>query len=221
MTNLNRIAVIFDMDGVLLDSMHAHFLAFECFAKKHRIEFSETHFSSFFGLHNREIFPLWFNKKLNASEIEKYTEEKEGMYRTLAPSQVAPIPNAVDLVKNLYNSQIDLAVGSSGPRENVYLALEILGIRKYFKSVSTGDDTEHGKPDPAIFLHAASSLNISPSACIVVEDSVAGVEAALRAEMRVIALTSSFPANKLSKAHRIVNSLSEITSKGIIELLRS
>jgi HAD superfamily hydrolase (TIGR01509 family) len=136
--------------------------------------------------------------------------------RSVAIEALQPIPGSIDLVRALHDAGMPLAVGSSGPRDNVALALAKLGILQYFGAVVTGDDVTRGKPAPDIFLLAAARLRVDPWTCVVIEDAEQGVEAALAAGMRVVAVTTSLPAERLRKATRVVASLRDLTPTDLL-----
>jgi len=207
------LGVIFDMDGVLVDSNAAHFEAFKKLGEQIGVPFTRELLQRTVGMHNNQIFPIWLGAGIAQSEITRLAGEKEQIYRSIARGTLREIPSARVLVKRLYDEGIPLAVGSSGPRENVELAIETLGLAPFFKVRVTGSDVTHGKPNPEIFLKAAEKLGLRPSDCVVIEDAPQGVRAALAAGMRVIAVTTTCPASELSAATRVVSSLDEIGSK--------
>ncbi|MBI5495750.1 MAG: HAD family phosphatase [Deltaproteobacteria bacterium] len=201
------LAVVFDMDGVLLDSQAAHLEAFRQFVREHGATVDETLLRRTFGMHNRDILPMLLGRPLPADERARLADEKEALYRRLARGRLREVPGARALVDALAAAGIPLAVGSSGPRANVELAVEELGMRGRFRALCTGDDIRHGKPDPEVFLLAAQRLGVEPEGCVVVEDAPEGVEAARAAGMRVLAVTTSRAAAQLGRAHRVVDSL--------------
>ena len=123
--------------------------------------------------------------------IERLSERKEAIYRALVDRSFPAMPGAAELVTALDEAGFALALASSGPPENVELALERLGVRERFDAVVTGRDVERGKPDPQVFLLAAERLGLPPDRCVVVEDAPPGVEAAHAAGMAVVALLST------------------------------
>ena len=205
-------AIIFDMDGVLVDSNAAHFLAFQKMGSALGKPFTRELLDQTFGMHNNQIFPLWLGSHLTPERVAELALQKESLYREAATGALKEITGATNLVKAMHHLGYPLAVGSSGPRANVELAVKTLKLETYFSTLVTGDDVVHGKPAPDIFLKAARNLNISPCECLVIEDAPQGVQAALSAGMKVIAVTTSRPANALSDAHRVIQSLHEINS---------
>lgn len=206
------------MDGVLVDSSQAHFAAWSELGRRIAQPFSRALFEQTFGMHNAQIFPLWLGD-LPAERLQELSLEKEALYREAAAGEVQALEGAVELVRALDAADFALAVGSSGPRANVELILNILGVAECFDALSTGDDVTHGKPHPEVFCKAAAKLGLSPTRCVVLEDAPQGVEAARRAEMRVLAVTSSRPAGDLTDADRVVASLREVGPRELAAMI--
>jgi beta-phosphoglucomutase family hydrolase len=211
--------VIFDMDGVLVDSSQTHYQAWSQLGALHGRPFSQDLFERTFGMHNTQIMPLWLGAETSEEKLQLLADEKEELYRALARESIAPLDGVTELVHGLVAAGARLAVGSSGPYANVSLILEILGLRDCFHALSTGDDVSHGKPHPEVFLKAAERLQLSPNRCVVIEDAPQGIEAARAAGMAVIAVTSSRPADLLP-ADIVVDSLARLTIAQIEGLLQ-
>ena len=124
------------------------------------------------------------------------------------------------MLEDLRSAGVPMAVGSSGPRANVELILQLLGISEFFGFLSTGDDVVHGKPHPEVFLKAAEGLNAPPEQCVVIEDAPQGIEAARRAGMHVLAVTSSRPAAELP-ADKVVDTLAGVRADTLQMLLKT
>ncbi len=189
--------VIFDMDGVLVDSSEAHYQSWHQLGVREGVPFTRQLFEQTFGMHNQQIMPIWMGRELEQADIDRLADWKEATYRALAPGLLRPIPGVIELVKALHSDGVTMAVGSSGPLANIRLILDTLQIAPYFAALSTGEDVSHGKPDPEVFLVAARRLHLPAERCLVVEDAPQGVEAARRAGMQVLAITSSRPAQDL------------------------
>lgn len=197
--------VIFDMDGVLVDSSQAHFEAWQWLGEREGTPFTRELFQQTFGMHNGQILPHWLGRSLTQAEIAHLGQAKEARYRELAPRLMRPIEGVVELVRGLRHLGARLAVGSSGPLDNIQLVLRALEVEDQFDALSTGEDVLHGKPDPEVFLVAARRLGLEVGQCLVVEDAPQGIEAARRAQMAVLAISSSRPAEELL-ADRVVES---------------
>lgn len=213
--------VIFDMDGVLIDSYQAHFESWRRMLSDHGLEMTEKQFASTFGQTNRSIIAKLYPDHADDETIARWGEEKEQAFRELLREDFPEMPGAGDLLRDIHRAGMAIAVGSSGPAENVEAVLQCLDSGELVSVRVTGSDVTHGKPNPEVFLKAAEKLDLEPSRCAVVEDAPAGVEAARRARMAAIALTGTAPREKLAeRAHRVVDSLGQISAddiRGLIE----
>ncbi len=215
----HRIAVIFDMDGVLIDSGAAHLESWRVLAREQGLTVTPAQFQSQFGRPSRDIIRALFGADLDDAIVCRLDERKEAIYRDLVRGRIREIPGAADVVRALRRENIPVAVASSGPPENIALALDELHLADCFAAVVTGMDVPHGKPDPAPFLLAAERLSAPPAACVVIEDAPAGVEAARRAGMSVIALIGSHDRAALAAATLIVDDLAAVTAPLVRRLL--
>ena len=215
------LAVIFDMDGVLVDSYRAHYESWRALAEEHGIALSEARFAELFGRTSREIIGELWGPGISEHQSAAMDARKEGFYRAILEKNFPAMEGAVELIDSLVAAGFVLAVGSSGPPENIELSLQKLGRAHCFSARVTGMDVAHGKPDPQVFLLAAERLGVAPSQCAVIEDAPAGIAAARAAGMTAIALTGTAPAAKLGTAHLVVDSLRELTPERITHLIRT
>ncbi|MDH7571729.1 MAG: HAD family phosphatase [Armatimonadota bacterium] len=211
--------VIFDLDGVLIDSSLLHLESWRIVGQERGFEMSEELFWRTFGMPNRQIFALLFGRPLPEEQADELSEYKESVYRKLAAGRLRPLPGAVELLHALRRDGFKVALGSSTPRSNVQVILDTIGIRHCFNAVVTGNDVTHGKPHPEVFLKAAERLQLPPARCVVVEDAVVGVDAARAAGMRCLAVTTTHPREKLAHADRVVDCLTEVSANDLRELL--
>ncbi len=214
-------AAIFDMDGVLVDTYHAHYKSWLAMAEPEGLSFTESEFAPTFGRTSREIIAyFWGDGRYTDAEIAALDEKKEASFRRIIQADFPAMPGVNALLEDLHAAGFGLAVGSSGPPENVDLVLERLGARGLFQAVVTGMDVTRGKPDPQVFLIAAERLGTAPERCAVIEDAPAGVAAANAAGMASIGLTSTGrTADSLSAADLVVGSLSELSAERLSELI--
>ena len=212
--------VIFDMDGVLVDSSQAHRMAWKQLGEREGAPFTDELFRQTFGMHNQQIVPLWLGREVPQDELNRLADWKESAYRELVASHMRPISGIVALVRALHADGVPLAVGSSGPLPNIRLILQTLQLEECFAALATGEDVSHGKPDPEVFLVAARRLELDPGCCLVVEDAPQGVEAARRAGMAVLAITSSRPAQDLP-ADRVVDRFDSLHPQDLRSLLKT
>lgn len=211
-------AVIFDMDGVLVDSSAAHYEAWRRLGEREGRPFTPEMFQQTFGMHNGQILPLWLGPDADSAEMERLAAWKEATYREIAADLMQPIAGVLQLIERLHQQDVPMAVGSSGPLANIRMILRTLGVENRFQVLSTGEDVTHGKPDPEVFLVAARRLGMPPQRCVVLEDAPQGIEAARRAGMAVLAVTSSRPAPELA-ADRVVASFEALQPAELEALL--
>jgi beta-phosphoglucomutase family hydrolase len=210
---------IFDWDGVIIDSSEHHIEGWRRLAKKEKLTFPEHLFKQSFGMKNEEIIPQLWKWTNDISEIRRIDRKKEAMYRDIMREKgLVALPGVEMLLKILNERNIPCAIGSSAPMANITTGLDILGYVGLFKTVVSGEDVKLGKPSPQIFLEAAKRLNANPEECVVFEDAKVGVKAGKAANMKVIAVTNTYPKEELKGADLIVDSLVKLSLKDI-ELL--
>ena len=214
-----KLGVIFDMDGVLVDSYQAHFVSWSRLYDELGVPYSEADFAADFGRTSRDILRRRFGEDFPLEEIRKLDERKEALFREVLQGSFPTMDGAVELIDALAADGFLMAVGSSGPPENIALCLEKLGRREKFAAVVTGADVSRGKPDPQVFELAASRLGVPADSCAVVEDAVHGVEAANRAGMLSIGMTGTVERDQLASAELVVDSLRELSPSRIRDLI--
>jgi beta-phosphoglucomutase len=216
-----RFGVIFDMDGVLVDSYTAHWESWRRLGREVGFEMTEQQFVVTFGRTSREVIAeSWPHLAPSADQIAALDRRKEELFREILAADFPAMEGARELIDSLAAAGFVLALGSSGPPANVELVLDKLERREQFAAVVTGMDVTRGKPDPQVFLLAAERIAISPRHCLVVEDAPAGVAAARAAGMKCLGLASTGrdPA-ELAAADGVVGSLREVTANVISVLL--
>jgi beta-phosphoglucomutase len=217
-------AVIWDVDGTLVDTAEMHFQAWLELCRELGRDFSRADFAATFGRRNPEIFDFLFGPRFNTTELDELGFRKEELYRAAARQGVELLPGARPLLEGLHAGGFRQAIGSSAPRANVELILTLTRTEALFDAVSCAEDTQRGKPDPQVFLVAAEKLGVEPARCVVVEDAVAGVQAARAGGMRCIGVTfvGHHPAEKLQSAGAdlVVRTLEEVDVARVAGLLR-
>jgi beta-phosphoglucomutase family hydrolase len=218
-TDDNGKGVIFDLDGVLIDSGWAHKQAWYDLAEREGLEFSDKFFNDTFGMQNAQIIPMLLGRELGPGELEEMSDWKEQRYRDIVAERLALSPGAERLLAELKEKSFRLAIGSSTPKANLDLIFRSLKLDDYINAYVTKEDVKNGKPAPDTFIRAAKKLSLLPQHCVVVEDAIHGVEAAKAAGMPVIALTTTRGREDLSGADIIVDNLGELKVEDFVGLI--
>ncbi|MBA3824930.1 MAG: HAD family phosphatase [Ktedonobacterales bacterium] len=210
--------VIWDLDGVIIDSAAAHWQSWQHLATETGVTLTEANFRATFGMRNADIIPRYW-PTTSAAEVQRLADRKEALYRDIVRADAQALPGALDLLRDLHTAGWHQALGSSAPLENIRLIIDVLALGGYLDAAVSGEDAEQGKPAPDIFLAAARALGLAPANCLVIEDAVHGVQAARAAGMRCIAVTNGHPNRELAIADRVVTSLTEVSVATITEIL--
>jgi HAD superfamily hydrolase (TIGR01509 family) len=197
-TNSKPSAVIFDMDGVLVDSNPYHLQKWIDFLNEHRIPFDEAALpKQILGSRNDTAFRIFFGPQLTAEDMHRLGEELEENFRKVFGPHAKPLPGLQRLIEDCHAQGVLMAVASSAMSKNVEFIVEALRLRPYLQAILSGDEVSHPKPDPEIYLKTAQKLGQPSGSCVAFEDSFVGVEAAKRAGMKCVAIASTFPMQEL------------------------
>jgi beta-phosphoglucomutase len=185
-------AVLWDLDGTLVDSEEFHWRSWRDTMRVEGVELTYEQFLASFGQRNDRILPAWLGADVDPGRVQRIGDDKEAGYRRLAETHgLTPLPGAREWLSTLRASGWQQAIASSAPRMNVEMMLRVAGIDGCFDAIVSADDVTIGKPDPQVFLKAAEKVGVPPARCIVVEDAAAGIEGARRAGMRSIGVTKN------------------------------
>lgn len=199
-------AVIFDLDGTLLDNNSYHLKSWLEYLKNIGRDISEEEYNANInGRTNTDVIKYIYQKEMPDEEILKYTLEKEAMYRELYKPFIKPITGLINFLEILQQKKMPMAIATSGIQPNIDFMFEEVPIRQYFKEVVNSSHITKGKPDPEIYLKTASLLNIPPKNCLVFEDAVVGIKSAKAAGMKVIAVATTQTKEELSIADMIID----------------
>jgi beta-phosphoglucomutase len=219
---VSRGAVVWDLDGVIVDSAAAHDASWAAMAAEFGVPYSsERDFQGIFGRHNSDIITsLW--GVTDPDVIARMTESKERAFRAGAAS-LKPLPGVLALMQAAIEAGWPQAIGSSAPMENIRLLMAATGTAGYMDAIASGDDVTRGKPDPEVFLLAFKRLHIVPRHGVVIEDAPAGIKAAVAAGAAALGVTTTQTREALLEAgaHRVVESLEEVGIDDLIALVRS
>ncbi len=215
--------VIFDMDGVIVDSGGPHRESWRLLARRSGLTITDAAFAETFGMTSREIITKLWGAQVGDAQARDIDARKEAVYRDLITGRVPLSIGARETLAALAAVGFRLAVGTSGPPENVELVLRETRLAPYFTATVTGFDVARGKPAPDIFLTAAERLALPPVDCIVIEDAPVGIAAARAAGMPAIGYTGTHPAERLRDAGAVtvVAQLREITPALIRQIFAS
>jgi len=214
-------AVIFDMDGVISASNPYHRRAWQAVCRKHGLRVADSKFSKIYGRINAEIVEYLFGHRLPKEEIKRYAAEKEKIYRRSYGPRVKSVAGLLAFLEKLKRTGVKRAVATSAPTQNVRMILRGTGAGRYFKIVVDSTGIKRGKPHPDIFLQAAKKLGVPPRRCVVIEDSMAGIEAAHRARMKVVGITTTHSRKELSHADRVIRDFRGLDPGSLEAMLRN
>jgi HAD superfamily hydrolase (TIGR01509 family) len=210
--------VLWDLDGTLIDSAEAHYVAWRETLAERGHEHSREEFFRGFGKRNDLVLRAIFGDALAPEEAERLADVKEKRYRRhVREHGVELCAGATDWLTRLREEGFRQALATSAPPENVTVVVEVLGLERYIDATASARDVERGKPDPAIFLEAARRIGVPPERCVVMEDTPPGLEGARRAGMRSVGLLS--PHHRELEADVVVGSLTELAPDVFDELL--
>jgi beta-phosphoglucomutase family hydrolase len=203
---------IFDWDGVIINSAAQHEESWDRLAKECGKALPENHFKRGFGMKNEVIIPELLGWTTVPVEIRIFSLRKEAIYREVVREQgITALPGVEPWLATLRAAGIPCVIASSTHRENITTTLEVLGLCDYFAAIISAEDVKRGKPDPEVFLTAAKRIEVEPADAVVFEDALVGIAAAKAAGIRVVAVATTEPHDKLAHADWIVNRLDELS----------
>jgi len=211
--------IIFDMDGTLIASTQADFLAWKrTFADNGKELTYETYFP-LLGMKSADVIKK--ELKLKGDEVDKALADKLLYFEEIVETKgIYPIPYAEDLLKTVRAFPVKIALATSSRRMKMLMVMEKLNFLQYFEQVVTGEEVHKSKPAPDIFLRAAEKLNLAPEQCIVIEDASTGVTAAKSAGMKCIAITTTHNRNQLQHADLVIDTFKEINFQHLCNVVQ-
>lgn len=217
--------LVFDMDGVLVDSNPYHIRNCMEFLDARGISYNpESLPKQILGQRNDHLFRTFLGPEITAKEYDSLSDELDNGFRRAFLPNAKPLPGLARLIEECHSAGIPMAVASSAPTENVHFIVDALKFRPYFRSLLTGDEVTHPKPHPEIYLKSAARLGAEPGHCVAFEDSFVGLESASRAGMKVVAIASTFPWEELERhghADLIVGSFEELRLQSLRKLFKN
>jgi beta-phosphoglucomutase len=213
-------AILWDLDGVLVDSGELHHRSFEVILAEYGLEFPLSTFNKTFGRNNDSVLEMVIGRKPDQEWKDTVNFRKEEWFCKHIHGGIKLLPGVLDWLKWFQNRGIPQAVASSAPMENITLSLDEFDLSNYFQAIISGNRIE-GKPNPKVFLRAAASLETPPEKCIVIEDTIHGMEGAFAGGMRCITVATTLPITAFSAATVSLNRLTDISEQQMLGLINS
>jgi beta-phosphoglucomutase family hydrolase len=213
-----KLGILWDMDGVLVDTGQFHFQSWMSTLSEYGFSFSYEKFRVVFGMNNESTLHLILGENFTNDLYLEISERKEANFRNAIQGKVQLLPGVLPLLDSVNLENIPQAIVSSAPKANIDAIVSELDLESFFQTIISACEMP-SKPDPTAFLTAARRLDVLPGKCIVVEDATAGVEAARRAGMKCVAVTTTHPAANLQSADLVVDRLDSITVADLTALI--
>ena len=219
---MSKRAFIFDMDGTIVDNMSFHVKSWLAFFERHgHVLDADEFFRTTAGRQGHEIMSTYFGKEMSKEESAALDFEKESLYREMYAPHLAPAKGFIELIARAKAAGVKLAVATAAPTENIDFTLDGLDLRQQFDAIAGAADVARGKPEPDVFLLAAERAGAAPADSIVFEDAPLGVEAARRAGMRAVVLTTTLPADAFAEFDNVIAVVRDFSELDVEELFSS
>ena len=183
--------IIFDMDGTIVDSLPYHYKAWKIFFKENKVENFSKKLKDYKGGGTLDLMTAVYGNKYSRKELKIMTDDKEIIFREIYKNNVVPIMGFMDMFELIKSKNILVGLASNAIRKNVKMILSELKIYEKFDSIICGDEVKKGKPDPEMFDETVDRFNLKKEECLIFEDSVEGVSAAVNSKVDVVGITSS------------------------------
>lgn len=205
-------AVIFDMDGTMVDNMRAHKKAWAEFLKQHGITLSDEEFQKHIsGKKNDLILEYVLGHMPSPEESVRLADEKEALYRKLYAPEIKEVAGLSRVIQQIQAIGLTMAIATTAPAKNRTFVLESLNLEGTFEHILGDEHVTKGKPHPEIYLKTADNLGVDPSSCLVFEDTPSGVSSAKGAEMTVVAILTSHTKEELKEANYFIKDFEEVS----------
>jgi len=192
--------VIFDMDGTIVDSLPFHYESWRIFFEENKVEDFSEKLKKYKGGGTLDLMKAVYGDIYSINELKKMSDDKEIIFRKIYKGNIKPIDGFLEFILNLKSKNILVGLASNAIRKNVNLTLNELGVYNLFDSIICGDEVKFGKPNPEMFNKTVERLKLKKDNCIIFEDSIEGVDAAINANIKVIGVTSSNSSDILNSA---------------------
>lgn len=204
-------AVIFDLDGTLIDNNAYHLQSWIKYLKNKNREISEEEYkANVNGRTNKDVIEYIYQRKMEDAEAMVYAHEKEAIYRELYQPHITPVAGLLPLLQKLKDLRISMAIATSGIQVNIDFMFDNIPMREYFDVIVNSAHISKGKPDPEIYIKTAELLNVAPENCLVFEDAVVGINSAKAAGMKVVGVLTTHSAAELAGADVLIRDYTEL-----------
>ena len=205
-------AIIFDMDGTIVNNTSYHNRARLLFLERHKIQYQPSEENNILKLSTKEIVRRYFGTNLTSKEIKTLDDEKQLIYRTIYGENIREVKGFKNLLDEAKSKGVKIALSTMGGHENIDLVLNSLKVKSYFDVIISGDEIPKGKPHPDIYLKTLAQLNLNPEEAIVFEDTQSGVTAALQANIPVIGVCTSLSTSEFRSlgVHRSIDNYTDL-----------
>lgn len=215
-----KLAVIFDMDGVICHTNPYHTIAYKKFLAKRDIYPTEEDFARhMYGKNNHYILTHFLGREVSGQEFIDLENEKEELFRELYAEEIEPIDGFLEFLEDLKKAGVKTGVATSAPLSNLELIMEKLGFKEKMESILASEHVNTHKPDPEVYLKSAANLEVPVENCVVFEDSHSGVSAAINAEMSVVGVLTSHSKEELPPCQLYIKDYNNLSAGDILELL--
>lgn len=214
-------AIIFDMDGTMVDNMMTHHLGWQKTLKQYGLDLSLEEVIATCHGKNVEIIERLFPSKYSLDERERISFEKESGYREIFLPELKLIAGLQQVLQTAFQAGIPMGIGTAAPRANVDFVLDNLHIRHFFQAIVDANDVDKGKPDPGVFYKVADLLGVSYPDCLVFEDSPTGAKTALNAGMKAIILTTTHQEHEFDHIASVLRCIQDYTHIDILSTLEN
>jgi beta-phosphoglucomutase len=212
-------ALIFDMDGTMIDNMMVHHRAWQQQLAIEGYNYSLTEIIKEFHGKNLEIIERIFGEKYTPEERLRFSNDKEEKYREIYRPELKLVEGLHELLAIAYENEIPMGIGTAAQYANVDMVLDTLNIRNYFSAIVADVDVNKGKPDPEVFFTVAQKLNVQPESCLIFEDSPVGAKTAENAGMKAIIITTTHKPHEFTAYKAVKKCIANYTEIDILKEL--
>jgi beta-phosphoglucomutase len=218
--NPTKIAVIFDMDGVICDTNPYHSIAWKEYLRRFGVEATEQEFiENMYGKSNSHILRHFLKREVVGEEFAKMEFEKELLFRQTYEPHIIPIAGLLEFIDDLKKNGVQTGIATSAPVENMDLILSKVPLRDKMGSLLASHHVTKHKPNPEVYLKSAENLGVSPSNCVVFEDSYSGVSAGINAGMKVVGVLSTYKPEELPPCNAYITDYQGVSFDFIYNLI--